>query len=107
VRLAVKLTGWKIDIKSKSEAEGESKTALEKLMQIPGIGETSAQALLNEGYGSPQDIVKAEVEELTKLPGFGEKKAQAIKEAAQEIINQQESAKDAPSDAPAPEPEEP
>ena len=102
VRLAVKLTGWKIDIKSKSEAEGESKTALEKLMQIPGIGETSAQALLNEGYGSPQDIVKAEVEELTKLPGFGEKKAQAIKEAAQEIINQQESAKEAPSDAPAP-----
>ncbi len=102
VRLAVKLTGWKIDIKSKSEAEGESKTALEKLMQIPGIGETSAQALLNEGYGSPQDIVKAEVEELTKLPGFGEKKAQAIKEAAQEIINQQESAKEAPSDVPAP-----
>ena len=103
VRLAVKLTGWKIDIKSKSEAEGESKSALENLMQIPGIGETSAQALLNEGYGSAQDIVKAEVEELTKLPGFGEKKAQAIKEAAQEIISQQQSAKETPSDAPAPE----
>ena len=103
VRLAVKLTGWKIDIKSKSEAEGESKSALENLMQIPGVGETSAQALLNEGYGSARDIVKAEVEELTKLPGFGEKKAQAIKEAAQEIISQQESAKEAPSDAPAPE----
>jgi len=102
VRLAVKLTGWKIDIKSKSEAEGETKTALDNLMQIPGIGETSAQALLNEGYGSARDIVKAEVEELTKLPGFGEKKAQAIKEAAQEIITQQENAKEVPTDAPAP-----
>jgi N utilization substance protein A len=88
VRLAVKLTGWKIDIKSKSEAENESKTALDQLMQIPGIGETSAQALLNEGYNSAQDIAKAEVDELTKLPGFGEKKAQAIKAAAEEILKQ-------------------
>ena len=59
VRLAVKLTGWKIDIKSKSESEGESKDALEELTQIPGIGETSAQVLLNEGYASPSDIIKA------------------------------------------------
>ncbi|MCM8776291.1 MAG: transcription termination factor NusA [Candidatus Omnitrophica bacterium] len=99
VRLAVKLTGWKIDIKSKSEAEGESKTALEKLMQIPGIGETSAQALLNEGYSSPQDIAKAEVEELTKLPGFGEKKAQAIKEAAEEMLHQVNTEESLPDDA--------
>ena len=107
VRLAVKLTGWKIDIKSKSEAEGESKSALEQLMQIPGIGETSAQALLNEGYHSAQDIARAEVEELTKLPGFGEKKAESIKEAAGELlkhlISAEEEAAAAAADAPPPE----
>ena len=88
VRLAVKLTGWKIDIKNKSEAENESKTALEKLIQIPGIGETGAQALLNEGYTSAQDIARAEVEELMKLPGFGEKKAHMIKQAAEDMLKQ-------------------
>jgi N utilization substance protein A len=103
VRLAVKLTGWKIDIKSKSEADGESKTALEQLMQIPGIGETSAQALLNEGYNSARDIAKAEIDELTKLPGFGEKKAQSIKEAAEELLKQATVKAESAAEAPLPE----
>jgi N utilization substance protein A len=89
VRLAVKLTGWKIDIKSKSESEGESKDALEQLIQIPGIGETSAQVLLNEGYVTPSDIIKASAEDLLKLPGFGEKKIEAIKQAALDFVEQQ------------------
>jgi N utilization substance protein A len=89
VRLAVKLTGWKIDIKSKSESEGESKDALEQLTQISGIGETSAQVLINEGYVTPSDIIKAAPEDLLKLPGFGEKKIETIRKAAQDFVQQQ------------------
>ena len=37
VRLAVKLTGWKIDIKSKSESEGESEDALEQLTKSKAL----------------------------------------------------------------------
>ena len=104
VRLAVKLTGWKIDIKSKSEAEGESKNALEQLTHIQGIGETSAQTLFNEGYYTPVDIIKAKTEELLKLPGFGEKKVQHIKQAAEDFLKQQNTSTD--NSDPLPQPEE-
>lgn len=89
VRLAVKLTGWKIDIKSKTEAEGESEDALKQLTQIPSVGETTARVLFNEGYSTPLDIAKLKIEELMKLPGLGEKKAQTIKKAAEDFIQQQ------------------
>jgi len=100
VRLAVKLTGWKIDIKSKSESEGESKDALEELTQIPGIGETSAQVLLNEGYASPSDIIKASAEDLLKLPGFGARKIETIKQAALDFVQQQTDAAEKATDPP-------
>ena len=100
VRLAVKLTGWKIDIKSKSESEGESKDALEELTQIPGIGETSAQVLLNEGYATPADIIKASAEDLLKLPGFGEKKIETIKQAALDFVQQQTDVAEKAADPP-------
>jgi len=89
VRLAVKLTGWKIDIKSKSEAEGDSEKAYRQLTQISGIGEITAKILLKEGYFTPIDIAKTKVEELVKLPGVGEKKAKMIKHAAEDFIKQQ------------------
>jgi len=94
VRLAVKLTGWKIDIKSKSEAEGDAEKTFKQLIQISGIGETIAKVLFNRGYFTPTDITKAKVEELMKLPGLGEKKAQMIKQAAEDFIKQQASLKD-------------
>jgi N utilization substance protein A len=100
VRLAVKLTGWKIDIKSKSESEGESKDALEELTQIPGIGETSAQVLLNEGYATPSDIIKASAEDLLKLPGFGARKIETIKQAALDFVQQQTDAAEKATDPP-------
>jgi len=89
VRLAVKLTGWKIDIKSKSEAEGDAEKIFKQLIQIPGIGESIAKMLFNEGYFTPTDIAKTKVEELMKLPGIGEKKAQMIKGAAEDFIKLQ------------------
>lgn len=89
VRLAVKLTRWKIDIKSKTEAEGDFEKAFKQLTQISGIGETTAKILFNEGYFAPIDIAKTRVEELMKLPGWGEKKAQRIKQAAGDFIQQQ------------------
>jgi N utilization substance protein A len=99
VRLAVKLTGWKIDIKSKSEAEGEAEKTLEQLTQISGIGENTAKILFNEGYFTPADITRANAEELMKLPGLGEKKVQTIQHSAKEFIKQQVSLKDEPSPA--------
>ena len=75
---------------------------LKQLTQIPGIGETSAQVLLNEGYATPSDIIKASAEDLLKLPGFGEKKIQTIKQAALDFVQQQTDVAEKATESPSP-----
>ena len=52
VRLAVKLTGWKIDIKSRTRAKELSKAAFENLSAVQGIGGVTAEILYNARYCS-------------------------------------------------------
>ena len=88
VRLAVKLTGWKIDIKSRSRIKEISRDAFKDLLAIPGIGEITAEILFNEGLFSARDLALLDVEELMNIPGIGEKKAHNIKSAAIEYLKQ-------------------
>ena len=88
VRLAVKLTGWKIDIKSRSRVKEQSRAAFKDLVAIPGIGSITADILFNEGLFSAQEIAAVSVEDLTKIDGIGEKKAQSIKKAVEEFLKQ-------------------
>ncbi|MBN3039304.1 MAG: transcription termination/antitermination protein NusA [Candidatus Omnitrophica bacterium] len=74
VRLACKLTGWDIDIKSATETDKE-KADLEKLA---GIGEKIRTALESAGYKSVKKLAAADVSELTRIKGIGEKKAEKI-----------------------------
>lgn len=50
VKLASKLTGWKIDVRSVSVAEEESKRARASLEAIPELAFTHAELLFQEGY---------------------------------------------------------
>jgi N utilization substance protein A len=88
VRLAVKLTGWRIDIKSRTRVKEMSQAAFKDLLAIPGIGGITAEILFNQGFFSARDLVSGGVEELTKIPGIGEKKAHNIVSAAQEYLKQ-------------------
>jgi N utilization substance protein A len=89
VRLAVKLTGWKIDIKSRSRVKELSRAAFKDLLAIPGIGSITAELLFNEEYFSAQDIAAVSVEDLANIAGIGEKKAQNIKKAVEEYLQKQ------------------
>ncbi|MCX8011640.1 MAG: transcription termination factor NusA, partial [Desulfobacterota bacterium] len=89
VRLAVKLTGWKIDIKSRSQVKEISRAAFKNLLSIPGIGSITAEILFKKEYLSAQDIADASVTELAAIPGIGEKKAQNIKKAVEEYLQKQ------------------
>lgn len=86
VRLAVKLTGWKIDIKSRSRVKEMSRSAFKDLLSVTGIGGITAEILFNQGFLSAKDLALVSVEELMKIPGIGEKKAQNILSAVQEYI---------------------
>jgi len=87
VKLAVRLTGWKIDVKSElMEAEREEK-GFKSLMQISGLGEVTAERLFKEGFKNVAAIASAEPDMLSSIPGIGEKTASDWIERAGEIVN--------------------
>ena len=86
VRLASKLTGYRIDIKSESRMEQILEEIIGGLRRIPHVGEVIARILYNEGFTSAKEIAESEVEELARLSGIGIKKAQKIVVAAREMV---------------------
>ncbi|MBX2989238.1 MAG: transcription termination/antitermination protein NusA [Bdellovibrionaceae bacterium] len=70
VRLAAKLTGWKLDILSESSAASRTAEAIYNLTLIPGLTETMAQNIFQSGYGSFQAVSQAQVEEIMTIPGY-------------------------------------
>jgi N utilization substance protein A len=87
VRLASKLTGWKIDIQ-KIEAvaqetfEGKVKGAVSALAAVPGIGPEYADKLVHGGLLTIEDILSADAADIAELLGVEEATAKTIHEAA-------------------------
>ena len=92
VRLAVQLTGWKIDIKSESYMREVQDELAEALAVVPGLGEYEAKVLLDHGIASLTDLAEAEAELLTTLPGISEEGAGAIKSRAAELAVEKKAA---------------
>lgn len=85
VRLAAKLTGWNIDIRSKSE--------IDHLKEIPigdveGVGPKIEKELKKAGIDNVGKVVKMDVKELTEIKGIGKSKAEKILQSAKEIMEQ-------------------
>lgn len=70
VRLAAKLTGWKLDIMSDSSAAARTAESIFNLMLIPGMSETMAQNIFQSGFGSFQSVAQASVEDIMSIPGY-------------------------------------
>jgi N utilization substance protein A len=85
VRLAVQLTGWKIDIKSESKMRELARWLAEAVSVVEGCGEADAELLLQQGITSLEDLADCHVEMLTQLPGIDEQGAAAIKARAAEL----------------------
>lgn len=92
VRLAAKLSGWHIDIKSESQKkqDAQEKTAAstENLSQLEGIGPKTAEVLTKAGMVDIEKLAKSQVEDLTTLQGVGPKTAEKIIESAKKYIKQ-------------------
>jgi N utilization substance protein A len=82
VRLAVQLTGWKIDIKSETKALQEAEATKVALMQVPGMTEMVAQVLINQGMASLSELAEIPVEALASFPGIGQELAERLREGA-------------------------
>ena len=85
VRLAAKLTGWKINIKG--QIEQISLTAL------PGVGVKTEKTLIEAGYKNVEAIIRADsASSLAKVKGIGKKTAEKIYQAAKELSESKKSA---------------
>lgn len=66
VRLAAMLSGWKVNIISKSKLQEKVKFAVENLVQLEEVAETTAQMLVQIGIMSIIDLSASEAEEIAK-----------------------------------------
>lgn len=69
VRLAAMLTGWKINIISKTKLQERIKLAVENLVQLPNISEATAQVLVQKGIMSVVDLSAATPEDVARYLG--------------------------------------
>lgn len=81
VKLAAKLTGWQIDIRSLGQIEEESAF----LRELSGVGEKILIGLKQAGFLTHKDIIRGGIEGLCKVSGIGPKLAEKIFDRAKEI----------------------
>ncbi len=88
VRLAVKLTGWKIDVKSESSSSQQEEDSRTNLMALPDMSETIAEGLLKEGIKSLAMIAAVDVETLMTVPGVSREQAEVWMQAATRMLEE-------------------
>ncbi len=83
VRLAARLSGWGIDVRSESEMEEEIRNARISLGAVPGVNDMIAELLYQEGFKSAEDLAASEVGTIAEIDGIEHDKAEAIYKSAQ------------------------
>src|SRR6201995_676577 len=107
VRLAAKLLGWKIDIKSEEEKRQEVEQQMNSLVsqtttpleKVTDLGETLITKLAEAGITTVEALADMTPEQLEELPGVGPKTVEKISIA----VNNYFATRDAPSSAAIPE----
>ncbi|HEX9879274.1 MAG TPA: transcription termination factor NusA, partial [Candidatus Binatia bacterium] len=88
VRLASRLTGWKIDVRSESEADEESRRARSSLTSVPGVSDMVAELLYQAGFKSAEELAESDLESIREVDGIGEDKAKAIYQSSRDYVEE-------------------
>lgn len=94
VRLAARLTGWKIDVKSKSRMEKKEEPGAKDLMRLSGMEDKTADLLFREGFKTLPLIASADPEVLTTLSGISKERIQQWVSEAGTLIDEDTAAKE-------------
>ena len=86
VRLASRLTGWRIDVRSEAEAEEETRRARMSIGAIPGINDFAAELLYQAGFKSAEEIAESELEDILDVEGISKEKAESLHKSAKEYV---------------------
>jgi N utilization substance protein A len=87
-RLAARLTGWKIDLVSKTDEKKRHDTERASRVEVEtlGLGEATTEKLISAGIETAQELVATPLEKLVEIPGIGEKTAEKVLVTAQEYL---------------------
>jgi transcription termination/antitermination protein NusA len=88
VRLASRLTGWRIDVCSEAEAEEETRRTRQSIGAIPGIGDIAAELLYQAGFKSAEDVAQSDLEEIMDVEGITKEKAESLHKSAKEHVEE-------------------
>jgi len=96
VRLAAKLLGWRIDIKSEEEKRQEIESQMAEMArrgapisELVGLGEKTIQKLREHGVEKVEQLAQMTPAELTEIPGIGEKTVEKIRKVVTEYFEQE------------------
>ena len=97
VRLASRLIGWQIDVKSEEQKKQEVLSVMESLTssstslsELEGISDRIIEKLRESGIENVERILELGEEKLKEIPGFGDKTAAKIMEAARDLFEEVE-----------------
>jgi len=95
VRLASKLIGWRIDIKSEEEKRQEVESQMDQLVpggtpisEIEGIGAKTVEKLVERGITTVEKLGEMTPEQLEEIPGIGPKMVEKIRLAVNNYYSQ-------------------
>jgi N utilization substance protein A len=94
VRLASRLTNWKLDVASELEYNKALREGYKSLLKLSGVGKKLATTFYGMGFRSAEDIAKAEAADLVTVKGISERKAVGLIQAAINYVQSLESDKD-------------
>jgi transcription termination/antitermination protein NusA len=97
VRLASKLIGWQIDVKSEEQKKQEVLSVMESLTssstslsELEGVSDRYIEKLREAGIENVERILELGEEKLKEIPGVGDKTAAKIMEAARDLFEEVE-----------------
>ena len=86
VRLASRLTGWRLDVSGESDYNKALKDGYQSLLDLPEVGAKRATDLYDEGFRSVEDVAGASIEDLIDVPGMGNERSMKLIEDAIDYI---------------------
>ena len=94
VRLAAKLTGWKIDIKSEEEKRREVEAQFEDIettdktatLTLPNLDDDQVRKLSEAGLDTADKLLNATTDQLSEITGVGQETAKDIHTAIREQV---------------------